>query len=471
MTQTLYGYAWRHTKRAQIWMLVVVAVSIVPLFASLNLPKLIVNGPIQGEGFDSAGALQPYLRTAIPLPEWLYAPGELVLFEGLEFDRMQALYVLSGLFLALVIINGGFKYYINTYKGRLGERMLRRMRYEFVDLMLRFPLARFRQLRASELASMVKDELEPIGGFIGDAMVTPVYLISQVLTAVVFIFIQSVTLGFVALGVMMIQVVLIPRMRRRLLVLGRQRQLTARQFAGRVGEIAEGITSIRTNDTSNFERAGVSEELGRIFLIRFDIYQWKFLVKFLNNFLAQLTPFIFYLFGGYFAITGQLDIGQLVAVIAAYKDLPSPLKDLIDWDQLRLDVQVKFEQVVEQFYGPNVADRALLAPEGTRVAALAGSFALAGAALADENNNRVLDPVTLDLALDARVAAVGPVGEGAEQVAEMLVRLRPRAAARSSSPASRSPRCRNPSPAGASPMSTPRPSFRARRCATRCSTA
>ncbi|WP_152046938.1 ABC transporter transmembrane domain-containing protein [Aureimonas psammosilenae] len=426
MADSLYGYTWRHTKRAQLWMLVVVAVSIIPLFLSLNLPKLIVNGPIQGEGFENGpAATREYLHTAIPWPQWLGGSGEFVLFPGLDFTRMESLYVLSGLFLGLVIINGGFKYYINTYKGRLGERMLRRMRYEFVDLILRFPIPRFRQLRASELSSMVKDELEPIGGFIGDSVVTPVYLISQVLTAVVFIFVQSFSLGMVALGVMLLQVVLIPRMRRRLLVLGRQRQLTARQFAGRVGEIVESVSSIHTNDTSNYERAGVSEELGRIFLIRFDIYQWKFLVKFLNNFLSQLTPFIFYLFGGYFAITGHLDIGQLVAVIAAYKDLPSPLKDLIDWDQVRLDVQVKFEQVVEQFYIQNLSDPAMQAPEATRVAALAGGFALAGAALQDENGGRILDPVTLDLPLDQKVAAVGPIGEGAEQFAEMLVRLRP----------------------------------------------
>lgn len=426
MAVTLYQYAWKHTRREQIWMLVVVLLSIVPLFASLNLPKLIVNGPIQGEGFEAGnGATQNFLSLSIPVPDFISSAGELVLFSGFDFDRFHALFVLSGLFLALVIINGGFKYYINTFKGRLGERMLRRMRYEFVDLVLRFPIQRFRQLRSPEIASMIKDELEPIGGFIGDAFVTPVYLISQVLTAIVFIFVQSVTLGLVALGVMAIQVVIIPRMRRRLLVLGRQRQLTARQFAGRVGEIVEGISSVHTNDTSNWERAGVAAELGQIFLIRFDIYQWKFLVKFLNNFLSQVTPFIFYLFGGYFAITGQLDIGQLVAVIAAYKELPSPLKDLIDWDQIRLDVQVKYDQVVEQFDIDDVADASLQAPTPDRVAPLVGAFAIASLGLLDESDGRLVEQVTLDLPLTERVAAIGPAGSGGEHVAEVLARLRP----------------------------------------------
>lgn len=424
MAVSLYRYTWQHTRRQQLWMLFVVALSIPALFLSLNLPKLIVNGPIQGDGFENGTATQTYFGITLPT-DWLFSGGDLVLFDGIALTRLDALYALSGCFLLLVIVNGGFKYYLNTYKGRLGERMLRRMRYEFVDLVLRFPILRFRQLRSPEVASMIKDELEPIGGFIGDAFVTPVYLMSQILTAIVFIFVQSFALGMVAMAVMGIQVVLIPRMRRRLLVLGRERQLTARQFAGRVGEIVEGISSVHTNDTSNWERAGVSEELGRIFLIRFDIYQWKFLVKFLNNFLSQVTPFIFYLFGGYFAITGQLDIGQLVAVIAAYKDLPSPLKDLIDWDQIRLDVQVKYEQVVEQFDVENIAEATLQAPAKERVAPLVGAFVLTSVAAQDDSDGRLFEDVTVDLPLTQKVAVVARIGEGAEHVAEVLARLRP----------------------------------------------
>jgi putative ABC transport system ATP-binding protein len=53
---------------------------------------------------------------------------------------------------------------------------------------------------------------------------------------------------------------------------------------------------------------------------RFGNYQRKFLTKFINL-LAQVTPFLSYV-GGYLVIVWRLDIGALVAVIAAYKDLP-----------------------------------------------------------------------------------------------------------------------------------------------------
>jgi putative ABC transport system ATP-binding protein len=47
---------------------------------------------------------------------------------------------------------------------------------------------------------------------------------------------------------------------------------------------------VHAHDTSNYERAEISSRLGRIFRIRFELYQRKFLIKFLNNFLSQLAP-------------------------------------------------------------------------------------------------------------------------------------------------------------------------------------
>ena len=422
MDLNIFRYTWRYSKRDQVWLLLVVVASLPFYFLSLDLPKSIVNGPIQGQHFPNPTSTETVMRIAFSLPSFLGGQ-EIVLFGGLEFGRVATLIYLTLLFLFFVLVNGYFKLYISTFKGRLGERMLRRMRFQLIDMLLRFPLPRFRRLRASEIATMVKDEVEPLGGFIGDAFVQPAYLISQAVTAMAFILMQSVTLGLVAGAIVAVQVVLIPRLRRRLLVLGRARQLTARQLAGRVGEIVEGIIGIRVNDTSNWERAEIVGRLGRIFFIRFDIYQWKFLVKFINNLLAQVTPFIFYLVGGYLAITGRLDIGQLVAVIAAYKDLPSPLKDLIDWDQQRLDVQVKYTQVVESFTMTNVLDPALQKLEPTTPTHVKSEVSTSGLVIRDESGATLLNSTTFSLKCGEAVAAEGAVGAGGEYLAEALARL------------------------------------------------
>ena len=164
MEKGLTHYIWTHTRPQQLWILLVVALSMIPYFLSFDLPKQIVNGPIQGKGFDDPSATQTFGELSFDLP-WF---GHVELFGGFELGRFGMLYALSGVFLLLVVINGLFKLYINTYKGRLGERLLRRIRFELVDRVLRFPPTQFKRVKGAEVASMVKDEVEPLGGFTGE---------------------------------------------------------------------------------------------------------------------------------------------------------------------------------------------------------------------------------------------------------------------------------------------------------------
>jgi putative ABC transport system ATP-binding protein len=419
MERSLFRYVWNHTWRQQIWILLVVFLSMIPYFLSFDLPKQIVNGPIQGAGYEHPGATQTFMEISFDLP----LVGHITLFPGVDLERSSMLFALSFVFLMLVIVNGLFKFYINTYKGRLGERMLRRIRFELVDRVLRFPPGIFKRVKAAEVATMVKDEVEPLGGFIGDAFVQPALLGGQALTALVFIVLQNFWLGAIAVAIVAVQAVIIPRMRKRLIRLGRERQLTARELSGRVGEIVEGIGTIHIHDTSNYERADIAWRLGRIFKIRYDLYQWKFLVKFLNNFLASVTPFLFYSIGGYQALKGNLDIGQLVAVIAAYKDLPGPLKDLIDWDQARQDVQVKYQQVVEQFTTDTIIDPKLQTVMLDRVPPITDPIGAVNLSLVDDSGARILERVSLQIHPGETVAIVGTAASGAEALAEGLARL------------------------------------------------
>ncbi|MGL6210806.1 MAG: ABC transporter transmembrane domain-containing protein, partial [Paracoccaceae bacterium] len=420
MEPLLSRYIWTHTRPQQMWILFIVALSMIPYFMAFDLPKRIVNGPINGGGFETPDATQRFMTLSFDVP-WI---GTVTLFEGVDLERMSMLFALSGVFLGLVIVNGLFKFYINTYKGRLGERLLRRIRFELVDRILRFPPETFKRLKGAEVSSMVKDEVEPLGGFTGDAFVAPFLLGGQAATALLFIFLQSFWLGMITAALVAVQFTIIPRMRRRLLVLGRERQLTARQLAGRVSEIVEGIGSVHAYDTSNYERADIASRLGRIFKIRFDIYQWKFLVKFINNFLASVTPFLFYSVGGYLALNGRLDIGQLVAVIGAYKDLPGPLKDLIDWDQNRQDVQVKYTQVVNQFAIDGLLDPALqtVTPQH-EPAVLANGLAAVNLGLADDSGAVLVERLNLKINPGEKLAVVGEAGSGAEALADAIARL------------------------------------------------
>lgn len=422
LDKRLLRYVWRHTRREQIWILFVIIASMPTYFMALELPIRIINEGIQGEGFEEVGSTRDFLRLSIGVPDFL-GGASVVLFGGFPLERLGYLFALANTFLVLVCVNGLFKFYINTYKGRLGERMLRRMRYSLVDRVLRFPINHFRRVKGSEIASMVKDEIEPFGEFIGDAFVQPVYLGGQALVAFIFILTQSFWLGMIAVIIIIFQVNLIPYLRRRVLVLGRMRQLTARLLSGRIGEIVESIISVHVNDTSNYERAELSSRLGKIFFIRYELYQRKFFIKFINNFLAQLTPYIFYVVGGYLAIRGSLSVGQLVGVINAYKDLPSPINGLIQWDQRRTDINIKYAQIVEQFNVGDMLDAEQQEANLESVAPLQGDLLVSNLTVDDDTGTVLVEDAEFTLPIRGITAALGPLGSGAGAIANTVAGL------------------------------------------------
>lgn len=421
MDKSLFRYIWRHSHRDQIIICTVVLLSLPFYYFSLDLPRRIVNEAIQGNAFTNGKESVRFLVISFDWPQWL-GGGTAHLFDGFSVGRIGLLLDLSLLFLFFVLVNGAFKYWINLAKGALGERMLRRMRFELFNCILRFRPEALKYVKSAETATIIKDEVEPIGGFIGDAFILPMFLGAQAATALIFIVIQSQWLGLMAVAMVGVQLIVIPRMRRKLLTLGRQRQLASRRFAGRISEVFDGQETILLHNTGAWERAEIGGRLYELFDVRFQIYKRKFVVKFLNNILAQMTPFFFYAIGGYFAITGRMDIGQLVAVIGAYRDLPPPLKELIDWDQQRLDVQVKYDQVVQQF-----APERLFPSEGPPTEApdpveLGSPLKVFNLRVVDNQGVPVLNNLSFEVPLPSRIALLNDGTFQAGALARTLAR-------------------------------------------------
>ncbi len=395
---SVYRFIVRHSLRQQIMLLILTLASFPFLYYSLELPKTIVNRAIGGKHFP-----QPFL--------------------GMQFDQIPYLMTLCGVFLALVFINGAFKYYINTFKGQLGERMLRRFRYALYLRLLRFPPSYFQKTSSAQIIPMITTECEQLGGFIGDAFVLPAFQGGTLLTLIFFMFMQDPILGSAAVALYPLQGYIIPKLQRIVNQLGKRRIRQVRVVADRVQESAAGISEIQANDTVKLNLSSFAHLLGSIYDIRFEIYRRKFFVKFLNNFIGQLTPFFFYAIGGYLVITGPLSFGALVAVLAAYKDLASPWKELLDFYQNNQNSRITYDQIVEQFAPTNMVDPEVLLAEPETIPHLSGELAVTNLSLAGDDKRRTVDAVNFTLALDEHVAVIGQAGGGKEDLAVLLARL------------------------------------------------
>ncbi|NND00531.1 MAG: ABC transporter ATP-binding protein, partial [Gammaproteobacteria bacterium] len=344
MEPSIFKYILRHTSREQLALVLLTLMAMPFVYFSLEVPKVIINDAISGGAREYSVFSQTVSQTGYLL-------------------------LLSALFLLLVVINGLLKYIINVYRGVLGERMLRRFRYTLYSRLLRFPLPFIKRSPSAEYISMITAESESLGGFIGDSIALPVFQGGLLITYIYFIFAQNVWLGLASIALYPPQAYLIPRLQKKVNELSRQRVQAVRNIADRVEESVGAVTDIKVNDASRYERADFSSRLATIFDIRLNIYKRKFFIKFLNSFLGNLTPFFFYSVGGYLVINGSLSLGALVAVLAAYKDIAPPWKELLKYYQIMEDVKVKYAQIIRHFEPENMVSEEIHAhvPEhGTR---------------------------------------------------------------------------------------------------------
>ena len=398
MDRSIFKYILRHSKRQQLLILALIVASYPFLYVSLELPKTIINDAMSN------------------------SQGGSVL--GFQLDQVSYLFALCGIFLMLVLINGGFKYVINVYKGVVGERMLRRLRYELYSRIMRFPLPHFRRVSQGELVQMITAEVEPLGGFIAQAYALPAFQGGTLITILAFMFAQDPVLGLAAIVLYPLQIWIIPKLQRQVNQLGKARVRQVRKLAERIGETAQGVRDIRANDTTQYERARFGKELGVVFDIRFSIYKKKFFIKFLNNFLAQLAPFFFYSIGGYLVIQGDLTLGALVAVIGAHEKLYAPWKELLSYYQLMSDARIKYEQVVIQFDPSGVRDETLQTADPGDPLTISGTTLQAiNLTVTTDDGVPTLDSAHFSIDLPKRIAIVGPTGAGKADLTMVLANL------------------------------------------------
>lgn len=415
MDRSLFKFIWRFSAPQQITTLVMILISFPFLYYSLDLPKTIINEAIGGDS-----SRIDFLKIDTDIF------GYDVAFNGFQLDQLEYLFVLCGIFLALVCINGVFKMRINTFQGVMSERLLRRLRYMLLERTLRFPLPQFQKLSGGEIVTMVSAEVEPLGGFFGDAIALVAFQGGTFLTIMIFMFAQDPFLGAAAFASIPIQGYIIPKLQKKINLLGKERVKRVRSLSNRMGEVISGIEEVHAQDHGKYTLADFSHRLGDIFWIRFEIYQRKFFMKFLNNFIGQMTPFFFYLIGGYLVLTGSdLTLGALVAALAAYKDLASPWRELLNYYQRLADARIKYEQIHDQFIPDGMMSREQLLEIPSPVPRLDGRISATSLSYADHDGMLILDNVAFTLDPGTTTLLTGASGTGRDLLAKIVARLQP----------------------------------------------
>lgn len=397
MEKGIFRFILKHSLRDQVKLVLMSAAALPFLYLTLELPKIIVNDAIGGQDF----------------PRTIF---------GHDFTQIPFLLLLCGLFLVLVVVSGAMKFVTATYRYRVGDRLLRRLRYDLIERLLRFPPGEFRNLSSGQVVSMITAETANLGFFIAEAFAVPAVAIGTLATIVLFMFMQDWLLGVAAIALYPLQIYLIPRIQRQINTLQRQEVQEQRGVSQRIGDLVAGVSEIHGHDTAQYELAEFSKRLGRIYRFRTQVSSKRYLANVLNQFFSQLTPFFFLSIGGYLVIVGDITLGALVAVLAAYKDMYAPWKDLIDYYQKAEDARVRYGQLEEYFARGTLLEKSMIEAEPRAMDFSGQHLVVSNAVVEKDEGVRLVDGASILLELPTHTAILGSGGSGREEFAGLLAR-------------------------------------------------
>lgn len=261
------------------------------------------------------------------------------------------------------------KYAANRVRGRVNERIVRRLRLA----VLRRARTEGAADRRTFLAAVAVQEVEPIGYFGGSLVAVPIVQGGVLLTSVAFLLLQNVALGLAALIMLPVQLTVLPRLQKRVNLNVRQRVLATRTLGALVTAPMRGGPSVRAPRAavpvpavSDLRRGMMHiEELEHV---RVAINDMKGGIKTLYNYTSNLTPFFFFVIGGYLVVQGRLTVGALVAALAAYKEIAPALRELFDFAQDWSDAGVRFAEVTRALGHPSDVETGVAKPGAPRQA-------------------------------------------------------------------------------------------------------
>jgi len=233
----LYRFIWRNSSRQQI---------IACLVALLTLPLTLAPIELQRRMIDDA----------------------------ITNSDLEQLLFLVGIYAIVIILQQGVKFTYNVLRGRMSEHLNRIMRGRIISL-AKVGEQEEGSVNDGDTVSMLTGEVEPVGGFGGDAYAQIVTEGGVLLTIFAYMIYTEFWLALVAIAAFVPQAIATPLI---------QDRINA-QSAARVEEIravGSNVLDVRKGDERKRDRARA--RIARIFDIRLLIFKLKFGLKAVLNF-------------------------------------------------------------------------------------------------------------------------------------------------------------------------------------------
>jgi ABC-type multidrug transport system fused ATPase/permease subunit len=267
-----------------------------------------------------------------------------IIDDALSAQNLNLLVILSGVYFAVVCVQGALKYLLNMVKGIAVETIARDLRRRIVKKarsMLRSG-KRETDLNDSTVVAMIAAETEDVSGFAGDALGLPLLNAATIAYVVGYLLWVQPAIAILAMLLYFPQAVIVPVTQRTINRLARLRI----QLARNLGQLA-----IRNDARDDRAKQPGGIFINRMYKVRIWIYLRKYALAALGNFLDSLGPIIVLMVGGYLFMQGKTQISTLVVFISGLARVADPWDQLINFYRSVSNTAVMYDMINARLRG------------------------------------------------------------------------------------------------------------------------
>ena len=137
------------------------------------------------------------------------------------------------------------------------------------------------------------------------------------------------------------------------------------------------------------------------------------------NYVIDLLRLIVLVAGGYFAIRGQIDVGEFAAFLLYVNVFVTPIRRLVDFMEQLQDGMTGFERLCEVLD----AEEEKESPTARDIAPIQGEISFEGVSFRYDDNSEILSGIDLHIPKGETLALVGPSGGGKTTLCHLLPRF------------------------------------------------
>jgi ABC-type bacteriocin/lantibiotic exporter with double-glycine peptidase domain len=110
-------------------------------------------------------------------------------------------------------------------------------------------------------------------------------------------------------------------------------------------EVSGGIAGIQPHDV----RFAVAQDgrIDRVFALNMGIYKLKFSMNFLMNAMYHFGITVTLAVGGWYAVSGRIEVGTVVAFLSGLAKVNDPWGDIVNWFREMAVCRVKYQLIVQ----------------------------------------------------------------------------------------------------------------------------